>query len=126
MEDCGQQLEEFYYVMMMAKRLPARVVLDYLNESDNSVYLVLWFYGPRLSVCITKNGYLGLVPRKTQPGDKIILLSGGQLPFVLRPFEGHYKIVGGCYVNGIIKGEAWPANEDDLEVGCKVLDPVGT
>jgi hypothetical protein len=75
MKDCGQQFEEFRNVMMISKHLPARVVLDYLIKIDSSVYRVLWFYGPILSVCITKNGYLGLVPRKTQPGDKIALLS---------------------------------------------------
>jgi hypothetical protein len=35
--------------------------------------------------CATENGYLAIVPAHTQPGDRIVLLTGGWAPFVLRP-----------------------------------------
>ncbi|KAF6517151.1 hypothetical protein HZS61_002712 [Fusarium oxysporum f. sp. conglutinans] len=58
---------------------------------------------------LTNGGYLGLAHPSTQPGDEVILLSGGRVPFVVkrgsvdRP-EG-YSIVGEAYVHGIMDGE---------------------
>jgi hypothetical protein len=55
----------------------------------------------------TKKGYVGSVPKRTQPNDSIFLLMGCDVPLVLRPQEnGLYQLVGECYVHGIMRGEA--------------------
>jgi hypothetical protein len=50
--------------------------------------------------------YLGLFPRQAQAGDVVCVLSGCHVPFVLRKDRGvTYKLVGECYVHGIMDGE---------------------
>ena len=59
--------------------------------------------------CATDQGYVGLVPRAARDGDRICLLHSGKVPFVLRQLENAgrtWKLVGECYVHGIMGGEA--------------------
>jgi hypothetical protein len=65
----------------------------------------------RLSIarkmCITSTGYLGRVPHGSVPGDKICILFGGSIPFVLRERDdGDFTFIGEAYVHGIMDGEA--------------------
>ncbi|KAL8915907.1 MAG: hypothetical protein Q9208_008803 [Pyrenodesmia sp. 3 TL-2023] len=56
----------------------------------------------------TSKGFLGSAPESTREGDQIYLLSGGRVPFVLRPrSDGTYRLVGESYVHGIMQGEAF-------------------
>ena len=58
-------------------------------------------------LCVTSGGYLGHVHDGTLIGDKICILFGSRVPFVLRECEGRFfKLVGECYVHGIMDGEA--------------------
>jgi hypothetical protein len=55
---------------------------------------------------ISKQGYLGLGPGGTLPGDLVVILFGLDMPFVLRPaVDGQYRIIGEAYVHGIMDGE---------------------
>ncbi|KAE8454201.1 hypothetical protein EG329_005126 [Mollisiaceae sp. DMI_Dod_QoI] len=66
-------------------------------------------------VCVTSKGFLAAVPWTAEAGDCISVLAGGYLPFVLRPMGDYYRLVGPCYVHGIMNGETWPEDENDLE-----------
>jgi hypothetical protein len=67
-------------------------------------------------LCTTVKGFLAAVPCTTKVGDCIAILGGGNLPFVLRPTgDNHYRLVGPCYVHGIMDGEAFPEDPDELE-----------
>ncbi|KAK5697339.1 hypothetical protein LTR97_007476 [Elasticomyces elasticus] len=55
-------------------------------------------------VFTTAKGALGLGPALTVAGDLITVLDGGALPFVLRPEKSSYRVVGACYVHGIMHG----------------------
>ena len=60
---------------------------------------------------ITKGGLLGSGPRAMRPGDRVWLLNGGSVPFILRrKTEGWsgdaWEILGYAYVQGIMDGEA--------------------
>jgi hypothetical protein len=55
---------------------------------------------------LSKRKYLGLAPELTEPDDKICILSGGSVPFILRQEEGRWISVGECYIHGIMAGEA--------------------
>jgi hypothetical protein len=41
-----------------------------------------------------------------KPEDHICLILGCDVPLVLRPVEDHYELIGDCYVDGIMAGEA--------------------
>ncbi|KAF4624308.1 hypothetical protein G7Y89_g13865 [Cudoniella acicularis] len=60
---------------------------------------------------ITQKGYMGLTPPKAQVGDLICIFFGASTPFVVREIEdGYFRLVGECYVHGLMDGEAM----DDL------------
>lgn len=64
-------------------------------------------YTRRRRFATTKKGYYALVPAETNPGNHIAILEGGNWPFVLRAQEQSWKLVGECYVHGIMNGEAF-------------------
>lgn len=87
------------------------------------------------SFFITKRGYIGLAPFKTCVGDKVTVLQGGTVPFVLReraaaPGEGvdgaarraestklRCEFVGEAFVLGIMEGQAVAeARQEDVKV----------
>jgi hypothetical protein len=85
-----------------------QMTLSFKGYSYKALIMRAWA-GRR--VCITKKGYLGLVPDYSEKGDIIAVVVGAQTPFVLRPAdqaaEGNkYRLVGECYIHGIMDGEA--------------------
>lgn len=67
----------------------------------------------------TENNYFGTIadplPVSLEPGDKIAIVRGLELPLALRPIDGGYKLLTHVYVHGIMYGEAWPQSEESLE-----------
>lgn len=56
---------------------------------------------------VTLTGFIGLVPIDARQGDLVCLLLGCNVPLVLRAVGDCYqKVVGGCYLHGIMEGEA--------------------
>ncbi|XP_014554397.1 hypothetical protein COCVIDRAFT_28549 [Bipolaris victoriae FI3] len=59
----------------------------------------------------TRSGWLCLLPAHVQAGDKLILLKGANVPFVVRQRkDGYWLIVGDAYVHGIMQGQAYDAD----------------
>ena len=54
----------------------------------------------------TENSYMALLPCSTQPGDHIVVFPGHQMPFVIRPVQEYYMLIGPCYVHGMMRGDA--------------------
>ena len=54
-------------------------------------------YGRRIFV--TDSGFLGLGPKAMLPGDIVCVLLGGSVPFVLRPMNGYYLLIGETYIH---------------------------
>jgi hypothetical protein len=63
-------------------------------------------------VLVTKTGYIGVGPKLTRAGDHVVVLYGGRTPFVLRPHQNEYRLVGECYVHGVMDGEAMRRHKD--------------
>jgi hypothetical protein len=61
-------------------------------------------------LALTRRGYLSLVPGSAEPGDVIVILDGGDTPFVIRKREENWELLGECYVHGAMKGEAYFAD----------------
>ncbi|KAG0648101.1 Heterokaryon incompatibility protein [Hyphodiscus hymeniophilus] len=55
---------------------------------------------------LTDKGYVGLGPAEVEKGDRIAVLLGGSVPFVLRQRQSHFTLVGESYVRGLMHGEA--------------------
>lgn len=54
----------------------------------------------------TENDCLGYGPQMTQMGNVVVVLYGFMHPYVLRPCGTRYKMIGQCYVHGMMDGEA--------------------
>jgi hypothetical protein len=68
----------------------------------------------------TETEYFGIAHRSVEIGDKVYVLMGGEMPFILRPFGAKYFGFGGeSYVHGIMDGEmlafARANNRKDLD-----------
>ena len=74
-----------------------------LNASSHASRLLL-----DRRLCNTRDGRAGLVPLHAEPGDKIAILFGCDMPLALRPDGLCYRLVGPCYVDGLMEGEAVP------------------
>ena len=89
------------------------------NRSKNS-WIKAWLgLMPEYSFCKTSRGYIGLVPQATDSTDVVFMFQGSDLPFVLRPMPtipGLYRFVGGCYMHGLMKGQAWKLKHTSSEV----------
>lgn len=55
----------------------------------------------------TKDNYMGVGPRRMISTDRIALIAGLQLPFIVRKSGDAYNLIGPAYVHGIMKGERW-------------------
>ncbi|KAK3315971.1 heterokaryon incompatibility protein-domain-containing protein [Apodospora peruviana] len=53
----------------------------------------------------SRSGYFGLTRARVETGDKIMVLLGADMPFLLRPYLDGYKLLGEVYVQGIMHGE---------------------
>jgi hypothetical protein len=63
---------------------------------------------------ITSSGNLGVVPRRAIVGDKVCPLMGSDVPYILRAAVEHtWFVIGHCYVDGIMNGEAFVEEECD-------------
>jgi hypothetical protein len=71
-------------------------------------------------LAITQSGFLGLVPLSAEVSDEIYLLAGGQVFYVLRPHDDHFRFIGESYVHGLMDGEAMELLEKD-EVQLRIV-----
>jgi hypothetical protein len=56
----------------------------------------------------TTSGWLGVAPISTRVGDRVCILLGGATPFMIRSEGKRYRLIGECYVHGIMNGELIP------------------
>lgn len=66
----------------------------------------------------TDSGLVGLGPAKMELEDKVVVLLGGPLPYVLRKCDNKEKqniFIGECYVLGAMAGEALAHLREELE-----------
>lgn len=58
---------------------------------------------------LTRNGYLGMGPGHSRPGDKVVVFHGDTVPYVVRPLpergDNMYLLMGEAYCDGIMDGE---------------------
>ena len=63
----------------------------------------------------TSDGYVGVGDVTLEPGDLVCVLFGGKIPFILRPVDGKFRLVGECYLHGIMLGEALEEGRKDAQ-----------
>jgi hypothetical protein len=51
---------------------------------------------------ITASGHLGVGPSRMKPGDLVVILWDVAVPFVFRQEGDEFRLIGACYVYGVI------------------------
>jgi hypothetical protein len=75
----------------------------------------LLHYQAERRICIIGKGYFGTVPSEAEEGDLVAIFFGLRVPYVLRPLAvDTYKLIGPCYVHGIMDGEGLRSNDKGL------------
>ena len=62
-------------------------------------------YCPERKLFKTASGRFGLEPSAMRPGDICCILFGASVPFVIRRCDQAFKLVGECYIHGVMRGE---------------------
>jgi Heterokaryon incompatibility protein (HET) len=75
-------------------------------QKDYRKALVDESLGGNWNFFISPKGYIGLAHRNARYSDKICILLGASVPFILREEDDHYLLVGEAYVHGLMDGEA--------------------
>jgi len=86
-------------------------------REDNKVdaFNLLAYYACRgTRLFVTSTGYIGKGLKEVQEGDLVVLISGVSRPLIVQKEGETYRLRGPCHVEGIMNGEKWPDNENDL------------
>ncbi|KAK0609601.1 heterokaryon incompatibility protein-domain-containing protein [Bombardia bombarda] len=97
-----------YNVFTRGMRETGRAPDEYLAQNNASLYRDAMRQNCTYRRVFTTagRGYVGIGPRSVERGDGVYLLKGAKVPFVMRKGEGGMlKIVGECYVHGVMYGE---------------------
>ena len=82
--------------------------------SDDEKREAKYYYSPMglalqwKRLAITERGDLSIVQRLSNVGDRVCILPGSKMPFLMRSMpasDGHYQLVGESYVDGLMFGE---------------------
>lgn len=84
-------------------------VSDEVRKNAVKSFLIYAYkpYRAGLNAAITREGHFANVPDVSDPGDEIWIISGCNLPIVLRRSnqrEGMFRLVGVCYAHGVMDG----------------------
>jgi hypothetical protein len=116
---CGRTMEEMTLQKILSQKSEPRDA-NLKQSPDNFARFSTAFsmaVGYR-RLATTAKGYLCMAPFDTQPEDIVTILNDCRVPVVLRAKEGHYKLIGTCYVHGIMNGEGIVSNG----LGTKTFD----
>ncbi|KAK3385149.1 heterokaryon incompatibility protein-domain-containing protein [Podospora didyma] len=86
------------YQQLLSQALSSKEMLD--------LYLWIDIMTGQNSVFMTGGGFSGVGARLLEGGDKICMVPGMKTPVLLRPYRQHFQLVGTCFVNGLMDGEA--------------------
>ena len=64
----------------------------------------------------TSKGRLGWVHESCQSGDMVVIIHGNQVPFVVRQHGDYWKLIGDCYIHGVMQGEAMVDGHDTVQL----------
>lgn len=80
--------------------------VDPMDEASHNASDTLTLGPTRGRVFFTSStGYVGLAPHGTKEGDIVFVVMGADVPFILRPYDDGYELIGEAYVQGVMDGE---------------------
>jgi hypothetical protein len=112
-------LDSIYQVILRPDAMDS-TSLDFVQKQINAyrtpiaeIESSLSMWGSRRKFALTERRLVAWVPRKSQKGDVVFLVSGCPVPYVLRKSgDQSFRLVGEAYVQGVMDGSRW--NEADI------------
>ncbi len=76
-------------------------------------------------MAVTDKERFACLPEAAKVGDVVCVVYGRKVPYVLRPVSGGFRILGKCYVDGMMDGETLkvkgPKDQDLILKQCPML-----
>jgi hypothetical protein len=80
---------------------------EVLETNDNAIATIHTIWPRYRYFCLTGEDRFAWVAHRTEQYDKICVIRGARIPYVLRPqLNGKYMLVGECWIQGLMEGEA--------------------
>ncbi|KAK1460285.1 HET domain-containing protein [Colletotrichum melonis] len=76
-------------------------------------------YSNNRKVFATRDGRVGIGPKMMQPGDEVVVLFGGRMPFIARQRGDHRLLVGSCYL--VDEELMWGKVTEKLEFSMTIM-----
>lgn len=97
-------------------RIQGKKFQDFFSSSPREVteaHAIIYHLGLAVQslkgrkLATTKTGYIAMVPKNVQRGDVVAVLLGCNFPVLLRPSGRYFRVLGECYVHGLMNGEVF-------------------
>ncbi|KAF2111071.1 hypothetical protein BDV96DRAFT_650180 [Lophiotrema nucula] len=86
---------------------PSTLTNDSVSPSMEAYLISVTMRSGQRKAFVTGDGFFGIGPASAHHGDIVAVFPGGRVPFVLRKAaSGQYRLIGECYVHGLMDGEA--------------------
>jgi hypothetical protein len=106
-DDDGNPIHEFDFDAGLDAYMEPELVQTIMKDNLDHCVILAWNIDRyAFSLFVTEERNLGIGARVAKAGDFVCVLFGGKIPFLLRPAGVYCTFMEGCYVNGIIRGEA--------------------
>lgn len=110
------------YYLCYLNVMQQRMAELYSDSLRNSVHLFAGIFQrsaePGLvegQLSLTMMKRLANTPKGSKSGDIIVVLRGGDFPFVLRPYRSGFQLLGRAYVHGIMDGKTMAEGYEERE-----------
>jgi hypothetical protein len=120
-------VDPFWRILDRLKKNPTEP-MDFNDQINMNMSRMMEFHRAALkcwggrAMCITTQGYIGVVPPSAEVEDKIVVFAGMQTPLVLRvDSDKQHRYIGDCYVHGIMNGEVLNGDEDGIRGEFKII-----
>jgi hypothetical protein len=100
----GQTLESYFPAQPSSKSMPK-------SMAYHLHFAIVSMEGRKL--CTTRTGYVCLMPETVERGDVLVVLLGCNFPVLIRPYGDMYRVVGECYVYGLMEGEVFEVEDGE-------------
>jgi Heterokaryon incompatibility protein (HET) len=118
--DLGDR-DQLFMIKKHLRLSKGRLTASYSREKTKSFLTSAAMANKGRVLFLTETGFLGLGPSGMRRGDSLCILNGGRTPFLLRKLSSetqsiygklvgetkpaHWKLLGDCYVHGLMHGE---------------------
>jgi len=84
------------------------------HQGANTFHSLAFDFCRGTRLFLTSDGYVGRGLKAIREGDLVAVIAGVYLPIIIRKDGDVYRVKGPAYIQGIMRGEKWPDDENDL------------